>query len=137
MGINDKIKKLEKELAEVKKAKELFSNAEISKDRWGTERYYSLQVNPKANKVEIHHSCGCCHDASLYARPYLNAGGVDIYSDPPYFTVGYGNEWGYGENESEGWEERMKEKDISEEVIKQVREYLDDNKPGFYDDEDD
>ena len=135
MGINDKIEKLEKELNAAKKAKELFSNVEIQRDRWEQERFFSSQVNPKVNKVEIHHSCGCCQGAALYARPYLEDSGTTVYSDPPYFTIGYGNEWGYGVEENEGWEEKMREKNISEEVIKQCRKYLDDNKPGLYDED--
>ena len=137
MGINDKVKELERELNAALLAKALFPNVEINRDRWGRERFFSCDVNSKADKVEIHHSCGCCQDAALYARPYIEDSGVTVYSDPPYFTIGYGNEWGYGENESEGWEETMREKNILEEVIKQCRKYLDENKPGAHDDDED
>jgi hypothetical protein len=133
--VDDKIKELERELFFNKKAKRLFSDVEITKDRWNTERLYSVKANPKTNKVEISHGCGCCSDAALYARPYLKVEGVEVYSDPPSFTIGYGNSYGYGEEESDGWEEKMRESNISEEVIRQCREYLDDNKPKPYEDD--
>jgi len=133
---DDKIKEIERELFELKKVKRLVANAEIDKDRWGNERFYSVSVNDKADSVDFHHSCGCCPGAALYARPYLKVEGTKIYTDPRYFTIGYGNEFGFGEDEQDGWEEKMREKNISEEVIKKTREYLDDNKPGYDDEED-
>jgi hypothetical protein len=136
METNDKIKKLEKELNEAKKAKELFPNVEIETDRWDNERFYSCDANSKADRVQIHRSCGCCSGAAIYARPYITDSGTAVYSNPPSFTIAYGNEWGYGVEESEGWEEKMREKNISEEAIKKCREYLDENKPEPYEDDD-
>ena len=128
METNDKIEKLEKELAQVKKVKETFPNVKINRDIWNTERYYSEQVNNKTVEVYIHRSCGCCPDAALYARPYLKIGGTDIYSDPPSFTIGFGECCGNGVEEKEGWEDEMKEKNISKGVIEQCRKYLEENK---------
>lgn len=128
--IDDKIKKFEKELSELKRAKDLFLDIEIERDRWSTERLSSESVNEKADRVYFHHSCGCCADSPLLARPYIKVDGINIYSKPASFYIGHLNEYGYGEIESEGWEDRMRESNISEEAIRKTRQYLDENQPG-------
>ena len=136
MDINEKIKEAEQESSRLKRAKELYPNVNIGKDRWGTERLFSSSVNDKVDKVNIHHSCGCCPDAGLLARPYLIVDGITIYSDPSSFYIGQQNEWGLGEIECELWEEDLRKKNITEEVIQQIRKYLDDNPPVDCDDDD-
>jgi hypothetical protein len=111
-----------------------FSDLKKDVDRWNQCRYSSKSANSLTTDVEISHSCGCCNDSPLYARPYLIANGERIYSDPVIFVIGERN-YGGGENEWPGWEKKMREHNIPQIVIDITRAYLDEHKP--YEEEED
>lgn len=133
--------KLLKEISErqekldiLKALKDKFPSLEKDTDRWGHERYYAKEINSETDQICIHHSCGCCPDAGLLARPYKNIMGVAIYSDPPRFNVGQGL-YGGGDQPDDGWEKVMREALIPECLIEQVEKYFKDHDPAQYEED--
>lgn len=109
-----------------------FPDVHVPSDRWGAERYSSASVTEDASHVDIGHSCGCCPDSSIYARPYLIFQPVNIpmgalpcnikIFNPNYLCIG---ERSYYPSEtlSEGWENQVREAGFSEKIVKQIREW--------------
>lgn len=112
-----------------------FPDLQINMDRWSTRRFYSAKVNSSATNVDIHRSCGCCSDASIVVRPFLESQGYKIYSDPPAFYIG--NDSYYGCLLDSNWEDILRDKNISEIVFEKIREYKEKNSWTDDDNEDD
>jgi hypothetical protein len=87
-------------------------------NRWKVVRYYSKSINPRANKYDISHNCGCCSDSPLEVWPYLETENGNVYSDPPRFTVGEKSY--YGDRPYPGWKEDMRKADIPESIIESI-----------------
>lgn len=88
--------------------------------RWNKVAYYSKSVNPIVDKVDIRHNCGCCSDSPLEAWPYVDTEDGKVYSDPPSFFVG-NRAYDYGDEETPGWDDRMRSHGIPELVMDQIR----------------
>jgi hypothetical protein len=101
-------------------------------NRWQKERFCSKGANAKATDYDMSHNCGCCADSPLEVWPYTEQDGVRIYSDPPSFTVGEKNGYGYGETPYPGWDAKMREANIPEPLIDRVRMYLEAHPPEEY-----
>lgn len=115
------IDQLRAEVAEIVKLRQEFSDLEVHINRWEKVRFWSPSVNPLANDAEINHSCGCCSDSPLLATPVLKKeDGTKVYGTPEIF-VGQKNEFRYGDTLDEGWEEKLREKNVSDVVIEKVR----------------
>ena len=76
------IKDKQKHLNKIKELEALFPDLDYAIDRWKNFRLKSSAVNEMANEVAMCHSCGCCADAALLARPYLDVDGMKIYTEP-------------------------------------------------------
>lgn len=105
-----------------------YPDLKIITGRWNT-KYSSKTVNSIATNYDLGHSCGCCSDAALLVYPYIEDNGIRIYSDPPSICIGRGNEGGYGEIPSYGWEDRLREEKIQENIIKEVEQYFKEHEP--------
>lgn len=110
-----------------------FPDAQIEVDRWGTERIASPSAAQRCADVDLSHSCGCCSDAALYARPYLTVAGRKVLSSPSNVCVGERSGSG-GEIPFEGWEERIRAAGFSEAIREKVAAYFEANPVQPYDD---
>lgn len=122
---------LQKQIDTTNKLLELYPDLDYQIDRWKNFRYTSSAVTTTADKVYIHHSCGCCGDAALLARPYVEVSVADdtvkVFSNPGYFTIG---ERAYsGDHPDPGWRTRLREHNIQESVIEQIERYFEVHAP--------
>jgi len=131
MNLTEKLVKEEKELDLIKRIKEKYPLLEINEDRWNFKRMSTEEVNTIVDDVYIHHSCGCCPDAVLMARPFIKIDGVLIYSDPCSFSIGEKTYDG-GDYPWDNWEDNMRKCNIPESVIEIIKEYFEKNKPDCY-----
>jgi len=101
-----------------------FPDLRVQTDRWKTTRYKAKSANSRVTDVEIRRTCGCCHDPGILAMPYMETTMGRVYSDPFHMEIGEGRSYDtvYEHNE---WEERYRKHGISEEVIAQMRSYMD------------
>ena len=86
-------------------------------------RYFAKEVNSKVDEVSICHSCGCCENAVLYARPYTSFKGYPIFSDPPTFAVGEGTTSG-PDISYDSWKKKLRENNISECILEKIVEHF-------------
>lgn len=148
MKIEEYISELKKEKADIEKKietirylKQLFPDLSYNVDRWRNIRYTSASVLSKADKVDIHHGCGCCEDAPLLARPHVEvyissqSKSICVYSEPASFCIGEKNAYGYGDEPYSEWRKILK--GASQSVIEKVEAYFRANKPSYetYDDD--
>ncbi len=133
-----KLKNLISEVINLETFLERYPDTKVDRDRWDNERYYSPAINAEVNDVEIHHTCGCCEDAPLVARPFkkIKELGIRLYSDPCRFFVGEKNAYGYGEREDKGWEEEMRREGIPKTIIRKIKKYFKENPAGHFSDDD-
>ncbi len=114
---------------------EKYTDLEEHSDRWNNKRYMSKLANKDCDKVMMHHSCGCCPDAVLYAMPYLEYKGIQIFSNPPQISIGEHNgSFGTGEKPWGKWQEKLKSENIHSSVIDKVDEFFKENPPIDFDD---
>ena len=120
----------------------MFPDLEETSDRWGNKRLFTKEANAVADEVDIHHSCGCCEDAGLLARPYKMVGGMKVFSDPCSFCIGQkAGFMAIGDEEYDNWQEKLKEAGIEkEEIYDKIKNYFKENKakyPRWEEDEED
>ncbi len=134
--LNQEIAQRQSELDTLTHLKKEFADLDCDIDRWQHRRFKSALVNAQATNFDINHSCGCCYDAALYIRPYLertiNNNVFKIYSNPLTFSVGWKSSGGY-EVKLE-WSEPMKKANIASNIISKIESFLNDNKD--YDEDD-
>src|SRR5688572_8878005 len=87
MNLKEKIEAEKNNISIMERLLKKYPDLKEKRDRWGKIRY-SANINHLCTDVHTHHSCGCCDDAVLYARPYLIDEGIYIYSEPEYFCIG-------------------------------------------------
>lgn len=123
LAVPKAIEKLRKEAAEkLAKANEIeallkeYPDLREKVGRWNKVAYCSKAVNPKVNRFDIRHNCGCCNDSPLEIWPYLESPLGNIYSDPPKFVVGE-RHWMGGDKPYGGWKREMQEAGIPEGII--------------------
>lgn len=124
MSLADEITKAEKEAASqlaeaerLKKLAEAFPDVRKHVGRWNKVAYCSKSVNPKVERFDMRHNCGCCNDSPLEVWPYLETPHGKVHSDPPMFFVGERDPWSYGDRPSPGWKGKMQEAGIPEVII--------------------
>lgn len=137
MKLGEKLDQLKSKERAYEKILEVYPDVELKVDRWNREYLCSPSVNTEAKEVLMKFNCGCCADSPLQAMPYVKVEGQTIWSEPQYFFVG--DPFNYdGVLPKKGWKERMRAKNISEEVISKVEASLRARFPRFDpDDEDD
>jgi hypothetical protein len=91
--------------------------------RWNKVAYSSASVNSKVTKLDFRHNCGCCLDSPLELWLYLETPDGNIYSNPPYFTVGEKHNLG-GDRPYPGWEKELRAAGIPEVVVASVHAYF-------------
>jgi aminoglycoside phosphotransferase (APT) family kinase protein len=74
----------------------------------------------------MHHSCGCCNDAALYARPFLIVDGERVHSVPSYFVVGEKAPYheAYSDRPVDEWDAEMRAAGVPEAIIGKVADYF-------------
>lgn len=129
--LNKEIVQRQLELDTLTQLKKEFADLDYEIDRWQHRRFKSALVNTLATNFDINHSCGCCHDAVLYIRPYIertiNNNTLKVYSNPLTFSVG-SKAYGGGYRVKLAWAEPMKKANIPENIIQKIGSFLDDNK---------
>ncbi len=99
------------------------SNLRAYRDHMGIVRLCSIDVNPKANCIEVTHRTQEC-GGSIEVMAYADEGGLSIYTDPPLYVVGFSNPRGFGEVPLKDWADLLADAGLSIEVIRKVRSYL-------------
>lgn len=133
------IKAMQKKLAEIENIKNLFPDVEVFTDRWQKKYYKSKSVNAIVDQWDYHASCGCCPDAAIYYRAYIEFNGINIYSDPVQMYVGNQSYSHYDKiDPTKNWKENIEKyglnKKIEEEIIKSVERRI--NIPYEYEEDD-
>ena len=139
-SIDEKIEKITVELKGLMLEKKFMVDNEdvyCEEARWGKKCYCSREVNSEATDFEYRFNCGCCSDSPLEIFPYMVKNDVKIYSSPSCFKVGERNSYGTGVIPYDGWDEKLIEEGISEEVIEKVKQHLKHRAPEKPDDDDD
>lgn len=118
--LKDQAQKATEEITKLEGLLKIFPDLEVTKDRWGTVRYYANSANDLVNDYYTKHSCGCCSDSPLFVYPYLYVEGVKVHSKPDHFCIGEKNAWGTGEIYDPDSVKALVEKNISDIVVKQI-----------------
>ena len=120
-------KELEKVTGRVKELERLnyhFPKLEVGFNRYSkVPYYYDSSVNEKPTNVNFRLSCGCCHDAAHYARPYIEVDGIKIYTNPVQIYIGHYDEWNGELFNAPSWEENFEKHGIDISNIKQEIEW--------------
>ena len=111
-----------------------FPDLRVQTDRWKTTRYKAASANSRVTKVEFRRTCGCCQDPGILAMPYLETTMGRVYSDPFNMEIGEGRTYTYV-MEHEGWEDKYRKHGIPEELIQQMRRYMDAELAAYNDDD--
>lgn len=120
--------------SKVKKVSERYPKTiRAYKDHFGVVRLCSSEVNIFTTHTDFYHSKGS-RDGSLEVMPFIEDNGEHIYADPPVYTIGYVNPYGFGDVQLPDWEEKLKEDNIPREIIKKVRMYFLGHAPANYKD---
>lgn len=125
-SVQEELSKLNKEASEkVAEAERLvrlsasFPDLRKHVGRWDKVAYYSALVNPKVERFDIRHNCGCCSDSPLEVWPYLETPDGKVYSDPPCFQVGEKYYLG-GDRPYPKWREKLQAAGIPDVIIEGV-----------------
>lgn len=125
----------EKVLGEIEALKARFPDLRVDVNRWKTERYCAKSANAICNEWTHCHSCGCCNDSPLLAMPFIKVGAFTVYSDQPQICIGEKNAYQGGDDLSLNWDETLRKYSISEDLIKKIGGYFE-NQDKFDQDED-
>lgn len=107
---------------------EIYPDIEEHIDRWNKSYLISKSVNNLVDNVYLKHNCGCCHDSPLEAWTYTTINGVNIYSNPPYFTIG--EKYDYCEDKPyPNWESKLIENNIPKHIIEKIQQHFDEHQP--------
>lgn len=87
--------------------------------RDGVVRLCMAGANPFVDQVDIDRG-----GQDIYIRPFVEYGGVAVYSDPPLFYVGSRNSSGFGVFPAPGWLEEMEASDINVDMIRKVKDFM-------------
>jgi hypothetical protein len=125
--LDGKIKKLRsaaEELEDIREVQSRYTDLDVEIDRWKKERFKSPSANALVEYFESGYSCGCCTDSIKYVRPYMivkcfSGTEFKVFSDPPQFVIGVR---GVEEDVITEFVTQMREKGISEVVIKKLQE---------------
>lgn len=127
--LEDSISSKVKEIETIKGLLKVLPNFLVGEDRYITNKYYSGTVNGKVSLFEMQYSCTCCDDANIYIFPYIEVEGIKIYTDPTYFCIGQKNpkpslKFPKKHIMFDDWEQQMKNANIPEKIIEQVKTYF-------------
>jgi len=130
----DEVTNLQQEILLYQQLKEQFPDLSYSIDRWRHFRLHSKCVDEIATDVDISHSCGCCNDSSLFARPYILVGGAKIFCCET-FTIGE-KAYNGGDHPLPGWRTKLLNAKLSQEIIDIIEKYFEAHRPSECEDED-
>ena len=100
-------------------------------DHLGCTRLCSVDVNPFVDTMDITHRTDEV-GASLEVMPFIHDKGGRIYSDPPFYIVGFRNPKGFGECPLADWREFLNDCGVSNEIQRKVKWYLSAHAPVDY-----
>lgn len=130
------IKKAQAELAKIARLREEFPDLEIEVSRGGTVRYLAESANARVFQVELHNTCGCCPEAGVVARPFLEFGGSRIYSNPSNLLVGH-RTWDDFIVARDGWRKQYETAGISHHAVAKIKKILEESRPRYDEEGDD
>lgn len=86
------------------------------------------EINPLATQVLFKNSCGCCSDCSIQAWISLKEDNNELYSDPPYFTIGERIDFDECKFYEYNIQKLMEKENFSAEVIQKILNFIQINK---------
>ena len=125
-SVSENIAKIEQEIETLKKVVEKFPDLKEYKGRW--QSYYtSGEALKLADKINVNHSCGCCPDAALYVKPYLEYLGIKIFCPKPEICIGEGTYSG-PDNIDDNWKEILEKEGVtSPKIYELVSDLVEEN----------
>jgi hypothetical protein len=94
------------------------------------KKLFSKCANVLANRVDFQLDYPCCPQATLLALPHVQSGVNQVFCNPIAIAVATAVDFGRnGYEHHVDWDERMREVGISDEAIKQTREFLESSIP--------
>jgi hypothetical protein len=95
-------------------------------NRWKVKRLVSNKVNSICDNTDISHNCGCCNDSPIEVWPYIKEGDIKIFAKGIPISPGQKGYYG-GECPDDNWEDKFRNNNMSEIIIKQVQQFFDAN----------
>lgn len=136
-NINELQKEIENkqvELDNLKKLLELYPDLKKHVSRWGYVKYCSKSVNSICDNYDLGYNCGCCEDSPLELWLYKETEYGKVYSDPTGIMIGEKNPYYMCDAPYDGWKEKLREYNISEDIINKVSKTFEAYKYRFEDD---
>jgi hypothetical protein len=101
----------------------LFPDTVVNKDRFGTIRIEAKSCAKLCDKVELRHSCGCCGDSALLARPFMETAYGRIYCS----GIGIGEKYyNGGDIPWKGWQEKIKAEGVPSVIVEKIEQHFHD-----------
>lgn len=91
-----------------------FSDVRLYEDN-GVAKICTHEVNPFVDRLDV------TREGNFYVYPYTIDKGQPVYSDPPYYFLGYQNTEGFGIVPLADWEEDMIADRINPDLIKKAK----------------
>lgn len=136
--LDQEVKRAEQKAEDLKKILEIYPDLEdTGRTRWETNLLISDLAKKDMIDCSFKHSCGCCPDAALLARPYIEINGYTIWTKQIEYYIGEKNEFGYGEIERDNWMDVLRKDGLREEIIDLVVDFFNQNLPSDYSGEED
>lgn len=100
-----------------------FPDLREHEDRWRHKRLCAKSANGQVNEILYKHTCGCCMDSPQQAWLFIRINDVQIFSDPPCFTILYRTDHGHDYYPRE-WENDVRAAGIQEGIITQLKDHV-------------
>ena len=133
-NIDNYIAKLEQQIFDnrktisiLKRVKNKYPKLRLNWDRWNNEYFNTSEINPVANKIDVHYNCSCCSDSSLMLNCFIEFNELKIYGSPFELCIGEKNSCGSGTIPFEKWEEKVRKENYSDSIIEQINNYFKEN----------
>jgi hypothetical protein len=124
MPIQDDINAAQAEAARLSGLLELYPDLRQETDRWRRVFSCSTSVNTIATHYEIAYSCGCCPDASLYIRLFVETPYGKVYGVPHQIGVGERRSWEYFDCPDKDWEKTLKARGAPDHILEKLRAHF-------------
>lgn len=105
-----------------------YPDLKLATDSLGPIRYVSRQASPYCDKIE--HRYGPNRELQVWI--YLEDKSARVYADPAVYVVGHRIHGYLGVVPAPGWEERMEADGYGKDIIRQVKNLLNSQKPAQY-----
>lgn len=123
MTVQSEIARVQEEAARLTALVEIYPDLRKSMNRWSRTFYSSQAVNATATDYEIGYSCGCCSDAAMYVRFYVQTCHGKVFAEPFQKCIGE-LDGEYYDSPSNDWEECVRAMQVPERLIDRLRTHF-------------